>query len=152
MRDAFVPFDVYARRADPPEQSVVEGPAEAEHERDAYDARDVRLFFAALADALDAVRSDLLRDLSVEVLGRELALEEVDVARIAQRLLEQFERDEPLTMYAHADDVKALGDCGVPVHAAEGLRRGDVRLELRYGSIDASLGARLASVLRARAS
>jgi flagellar biosynthesis/type III secretory pathway protein FliH len=48
----------------------------------------------------------------------------------------------------HAEDASRL-NCGVPVAADMRLRRGDAVIELRNGCVDASLGVRLATLMRA---
>ena len=130
---------------------VQEHAPNAEPARDADCAHDVRRFYACVADAVEAARADLLRDIAAAVLARELQLAPVELESIAASLLTRFAAEEPLRVLAHPDDVHRLRGLDVPASAGERLRRGDVMLVLRYGSIDASLGARLCDVLAARA-
>lgn len=113
-------------------------------------AADVRRFRAALADALDAQLADLLGDIACDVLARELALAPADIAQIVAAALERFSAETPLRVRAHAADVPALADAGVPAMADASLRRGDAIVELQHGTIDARLGMRLAAVLERR--
>jgi hypothetical protein len=146
MPEAFVPLAQHVRAEYAPVAPVPEPePASAPV---AAASHAVRRFHAALADALAAAKDDLLRDLACSVLARELALAPADVERIAIALLARVRDERPVRVRAHADDVSALAHIGVPVEVDERARRGDLTIVLRYGSIDASLGARLADVLR----
>lgn len=107
----------------------------------------VRRFHAALADAVDASVDDLLRDIACDVLGRELMLAPADVACIAAAALRRYAEDSPVRLRAHPDETAALAGLNLPVVADCELRRGDVAVDLRAGSIDARLGTRLESVL-----
>lgn len=144
MDDAFVSFAHFFA----PAQSQ---PTQAAHlepqPQPAATLPAVRRFHAALADALAASLDDLLRDLASDVLARELSLAPCDVERIARGLLERYASQEPLALLVHESDVAAVEGLGVAVRSSRDLRRGDCTLVLRYGSIDASLGARLADVL-----
>ena len=111
----------------------------------------VRRFHAALADALDFALDGLLRDIACDVLARELALEPADVSAIASRALQRFANDSPLRVRAHPDEIGCLTDSGVPVVADGAMRRGDLAIDLRSGSVDASLGARLLCALESTA-
>jgi flagellar biosynthesis/type III secretory pathway protein FliH len=145
VADEFVPFERYVRRSIEPQlQPPIVADARPEQRMDLH---DVRRFYAAVADAVDAAASDVMRDIASEVLARELALAPVELAGVTTKVLQQFACEEPLHVVAHRDDLAALHGLGVPVRVGESLRRGDVTLVLRYGSIDASLGARLADVL-----
>jgi len=111
---------------------------------------EVRRFRAALADALDAQLSQLVCDVACEVLGRDLQLAAADVAAIARDALERFAADVPLRLRAHPHDAGSLASLELPVVADAALRRGDLAIELRSGTIDASLGARLEALLASR--
>jgi hypothetical protein len=145
VADEFVPLERYVRRSIEPQlqsPTVVDArPAQS------IDLHAVRRFYAAVADAVDAAASDVMRDIASDVLARELALAPVELAGVTAKMLQRFACEEPLHVVAHRDDLAALRDLGAPVRVGESLRRGDVTLVLRYGSIDASLGARLADVL-----
>lgn len=106
-----------------------------------------RRFRAMLADALDAALEMLLEDISAEVLGRELLLAPVDIHAIAERARDRFALDGPVALRIHPDDAHAFRDDGMQVVPDPHLRRGDAMLQVHGGTIDASLGVRLESVL-----
>jgi hypothetical protein len=157
MRDAFVAFDVLLRSEPPTEAFADAVPASPDSAseggesvpecpcRDALGA--VRRFRASLADALDAARDTLLHDVACDVLGRELRLAPADIAAIVTRALERYANDVPVRVRVHPSDVSFLADCTVNVAADSKLRPGDVAIDVRAGTIDASLGARLACAL-----
>ena len=62
---------------------------------------DVRRFRAALADALDAAVSVLLRDIASEVIARELQLAPCDLQAVIERARERYSLEEPITVRAH---------------------------------------------------
>ena len=111
--------------------------------------REFKRFRAALADAVDMLLEDLLRDIASDVVCRELLLSPVDVQAIVAQAKKRYAFDEPAAIRAHPDDCDALQDCGVTLHADRKLRRGDVVLAVQGGTIDATLGARLHTVLAA---
>lgn len=111
-------------------------------------AREVRLFHARVIEAVEAAVETLVADIAADVLGRELLLEPADIEAIVDRALQRFAAEEPLRVRVHAEDASRL-NCGVPVAADMRLRRGDAVIELRNGSVDASLGVRLATLVRA---
>ena len=159
MLDEFVPLDAFVRpapvfavreeEASVPAPAVAEplAPACAEELDDA--CRAVRRFRAALADALDEAVAALLEDIAASVLARELRLAPADVAAIVARARERFAGEDPIAIRVHPDDRAAIADIGIAIVADPALRRGDATIVLKAGTIDASLGARLASVLRA---
>lgn len=156
MPDAFVPLAIYLRTEprDAPEPALEPEVALRAIESGSHELgdalRETRRFRAALADALEAAREDLLRDFAADVLARELILAPADVEGVARRALERIYEDErPLQLRAHPADAGQLHALEVPIVTDATLRRGDVVLELRQGSIDLSLGARLAAVLSA---
>lgn len=111
-------------------------------------AREVRLFQARVIEAVEAAVETLVGDIAADVLGRELLLAPADIDAIVDAALERFVSEEPLRVRVHPEDVPRLA-CGVPVVADAGLRPGDAVIELRRGSVDASLGVRLATLLQA---
>lgn len=111
-------------------------------------ARDIRLFHARIIEAVEAAVETLVSDIAAGVLGRELLLEPADIEAIVDRALHRFAADEPLRVRVHAEDAVRV-QCGLPVVCDERLRPGDAVIEVRNGSIDASLGMRLDSILRA---
>jgi flagellar biosynthesis/type III secretory pathway protein FliH len=153
MPDGFVPLD-RALRPVPEPPTISDEVAAAvvsmrDSEPDLEDAAaEARRFRAALADALALSLERLVRDVACDVLARELLLAPVNVAAIAARALERYLDDGPLRVRVHPDDRVACATLDVPVVADERLRAGDVVLDVRCGTIDASLGARLETVLR----
>ena len=112
--------------------------------------RDVRIFHARIAEAVEEAVETLVQDIAAQVLGRELELTRANIAAITERALERFAAEEPLRVRAHPNEVEHL-DCVVPVVADDALRLGDVVVELRTGTVDATLGARLDAVMRSAA-
>lgn len=151
MHDAFVPL---AQFLQPPDVHVaaVEEPlivvSESVERSELHAAlSEVRRFRAALADALDASVHDLLCDIAADVVARELRLRPAELRAIVLRARERFAAEEPVALRAHPDDCNDLCDGDVAVVPDPALRRGDVMLDVRSGTIDATLGARLESVL-----
>lgn len=110
-------------------------------------ARDVRLFHARLAEAVESAAERLLCDIACDVLARELQLAAVDIERIVDRALERYFTEQPVRIRVHPADAEGLR-CALPVVADPLLSRGDAVVELRDGCVDASLGIRLDTVLR----
>ena len=109
---------------------------------------EARRFRAALREALEAVRADLLRDVAADVLGRELRLAPVELEAIVERACARYRIDEPLAVRVSPGEGRSLGHRFHVIEDA-GLRAGDLQLEVRCGEIDARLGARLERVLAA---
>lgn len=110
--------------------------------------REMRLFRARIIEATEAAVETLVADIAADVLARELLLAPADVETIVDRALHRFLADEPLRVRVHAGDVPSV-HCDVPLVADETLRPGDAVIELRTGTIDATLGVRLATLLQA---
>lgn len=117
----------------------------AADERDAA-IDDAKRFRAALADAIDAYASDLLRDIAADVLARELLLAPCDVQAIVSRAAARYGH-ELVRIRVHSEEAPRAERSGVSTVSDDSLRRGDVVLETKYGSINASLGVRLDQVL-----
>ncbi|HVN68765.1 MAG TPA: FliH/SctL family protein [Candidatus Binatia bacterium] len=111
--------------------------------------RAAKLFRAALADALDVAVAVLLRRIARDVLARELQLERPDVAAIVNAALERFSDEKELTVRAHPADLALLSHVEIERISDPSLRCGDVLIELRSGTIDLSLAARLEEALAA---
>ncbi len=109
--------------------------------------RQVRLFRACVIEGVEAAVETIVQDIATDVLGRELQLAPVDIEHITEKALQRYLVDEPVRVRVHPDEAASIS-CGVPVAADERLRAGDVLIELRCGSVDATLGVRLAGVLR----
>ena len=105
-----------------------------------------RRFRAMLDDVLERTLAELLRDIAAEVIGRELHCAPADVQRIVQRALERAADEHPVAVRVHPSQLERL-QLDLPLIADERLRRDDVRIELRSGTIDASLGVRLEHLL-----
>jgi flagellar biosynthesis/type III secretory pathway protein FliH len=164
MRDDFLSLRAWLRGTDaenepgPTVDAVSEIPEEVpesiadvadsarEHERGAALA-EIRRFRAALADALESCVADALREVVIAVLGRELTVAPVEIGAIVRRVLATCANDDVLAVHVHPDECNAIDDAGVTIVADSSLRRGDVTVSLRCGSIDAKLGARVADVL-----
>ncbi len=107
-----------------------------------------RRFRAMLAEALDRTVADLLRDIAAEVIGRELHTAPAELQRIVQRALERAAHELPVAVRAHPSQLGLLR-LDVPLIADASLRSNDVCIDLRSGTIDATLGVRLEHVLAA---
>jgi hypothetical protein len=162
MHDGFVPLQIALGRLRAPvcdtevsaeaktlcEPDNAAGPQISSTQSDIDDGlAAARRFRAALADALALSLERLLRDIARDVLARELALAPCDVAAIAARALRRYLDEEPLRLRVHPDDVRACVALDVGIVADQSLRVGDAVLEVRCGSIDASMEARLEVVL-----
>mgnify|MGYP001358458681 CR=1 FL=1 len=123
---------------------------EDEGERDAQiaAARECRLFAARVAEALESAIEMLRNDIAAEVVGRELRLAPADLRAIVSRTLQRYALEAPVRVRVHPDDLDSLRTEFSTIADAK-LRRGDAVLEVRGGVIDASLGVRLESVLKA---
>lgn len=125
------------------------GMREPDEVRDAWHglAREVRLFRARLEDELAIALDALLPDVAADVLGRELHLQAADLARIVAAAVARYAHEEPLRIRVHPGDKDSLAGVAVAIVCDEDLRRGDAILELRSGTVDATLGARLETLL-----
>ncbi|MBV8638441.1 MAG: hypothetical protein JO322_10170 [Candidatus Eremiobacteraeota bacterium] len=163
MLDGFVPMRAWLERGDD-SAPVPDTGAELDREPEPFvepqlpnsfeDEIDVaigeaRRFRAALADALDACVEELLRDVAGDVLARELRLAPCDVRAIVERAVERYGVD-PLCIRVNSADARAFEATGEKVVVDDRVRGGDVFIDIRQGSIDASLGARLERVLAPR--
>jgi hypothetical protein len=162
MHDGFVPLQIALRPAPLPADDTEDG-SESKTPRESVNAAgsqtlsapsdvdgalaEARRFSAALADALALSLERLLPVVACDVLARELVLAPCDVAAIAARALRRYLDEEPLRLRVHPDDVQACVALDVGIVADQSLRVGDVVLEVRCGSIDASMEARLEVML-----
>lgn len=109
----------------------------------------VRRFRAALADALDVAVQQLLAEIAENVLARELRLAGADVAAVVAKTRERFSNERVLTVRVHPRDRNALRGLEIDAVVDESLAPGDVIAELRSGTIDLRLRARLENALDA---
>jgi flagellar biosynthesis/type III secretory pathway protein FliH len=105
----------------------------------------VRRFRAMLADALDRSLAELLREIAIDVVGRELLLAPADLEAIVRCARERC-AEIPLAVRVHPAQQR-LYYFDVPVLPDPSLRSDDVQIELRSGSIDARLGVRIEQML-----
>jgi flagellar biosynthesis/type III secretory pathway protein FliH len=155
MHDPFIPLAQWLAAplpVEPPVNERVEeqAPLPAQDERcDEHEVAlgEVRRFRAALADALDSVVATLAEAIAIDVLMRELRLAPADVRAIAQRVAAEHRAEHIVAIRAHPDECASIDETQCAVVPDDRLRRGDVFLDVRSGTIDASLGARLDRVI-----
>jgi flagellar biosynthesis/type III secretory pathway protein FliH len=153
VSDQFVPLAVLLR-PQPAEQDepASEPPRAPELSRSPTETdeaiRAARLFRAGIADALEAEVGELLRRIARDVLGRELLLASADVKAVVDAALERHAGETALAIRVHPADLEALAASPLERISDDRLRRGDVIIEMRSGTIDASLDARLDSAVR----
>jgi flagellar biosynthesis/type III secretory pathway protein FliH len=153
MSDVYVPLALYlrpvaSRAADEPSPAApLEVPAAPAPPELGEALHAVRRFRAALADALEAATSALLPAIAHEVLARELRLERADVAAIVSAALARFDAGHVLRIRAHPRDCDALAGLELERLADDALEPGNVRIDLRSGTIELSLTARLEAAL-----
>lgn len=160
MSDQFVPLATYLRpnvtaakpngspdtQTSSQAQRIVEPAVAAEHARTLAAARRFR---AALADALDAAVAKMLDEIARHVVARELQLAPAEIAALVKDAMERYGPENAVVVCVHPDDYEAVADWS-GVRTADGsLRRGDVVVELRSGTIDLRMKARLEAALDA---
>lgn len=149
MSEEFVRFATFLRPACHPEEPAARArPSSAREPAETRTApeetlRAARIFRAALSDALDVTLRDLLGRIARDVLARELQLASADVCAIARAAVARHRNDGVLAVRAHSSDLAALARCEIAAVADDALAPGDVVLQLRSGTIDVSLAARL---------
>jgi flagellar biosynthesis/type III secretory pathway protein FliH len=149
MFERFVPLAAFLR----PEKREIEMAQEAVPEPVHPDIEDAvaaaRRFRAALSDALDVAVMRLLREISTNVLGRELATSHADVAAVVTAALARLEDESVLVIRANRDDLDALAVFAIECVADSRLRRGEVLFEVKSGTIDQRFTARLEAAVAA---
>jgi len=149
MFERFVPLAAFLRPETPPLELPTESAYEAVHP-DVEDAVGAaRRFRAGLADALDAGVLCLLREISTNVLGRELKIAQADVAAVVAAALARFDEERVLVIRAHCEDLEKLAAFGIECVADSRLRRGELFFEVRSGTIDLRFAARLEAAVAA---
>ncbi len=157
MSSPFVPLAAFLRPtpSDPAVEPVSpqrDGLASVPDATDRDEAiRAARRFRAALADALEAAIEELLPRIARDVLARELELRPVEIRAIVAAACNRFECENVLAVRVHPDDLAALHEIEFERVADRTLERGDVALQLRSGTIDVTLSARLDAALAALA-
>jgi len=150
MSEAFVPLAAFLRpvAGEPVRETFPEGCELASLAPEQEDAlRATRRFRAALADALDVAVPHLLRAIALDVLRRELQLRPADIAAIARDALQRLSGEEPIAIRAHPDDLSDLAAVEFKRISDISLSRGDIVIEVRSGTIDVRLEARLDDAL-----
>ncbi len=84
-----------------------------------------------------------------EILARELQLAATDVRAIVAKTLERFGSERVLSIRVHPQALAALTGSPVAVVADAALADGDLMVELKSGTIDMTLKARVADLLDA---
>jgi flagellar biosynthesis/type III secretory pathway protein FliH len=108
-----------------------------------------RRFRAALADALDAAVAKMLDAIARHVVARELQLAPAQIAALVKDTMERYGPENAVAIRVHPDDYEAVANWN-GVRTADGsLRHGDVVIELRSGTIDLRMKARLEAALDA---
>ena len=91
----------------------------------------------------------LLAEIAENVLARELTMARADVAAVVAKARERFSSERVLSVRVHPRDRNALGGLEIESVLDETLVPGDIIVELRSGTIDLRLRARLESALAA---
>jgi flagellar biosynthesis/type III secretory pathway protein FliH len=154
MADEFVPLSVFLRA--PSVEPVRDAPIATEAPAlpalpAEYDEalRAAKRFRAGIADAIDAALPSLLETIARDVLARELLLHGADLAAVVEAALDRC--DDVVSIRAHSSDLAAVRKLRVESRADDSLHPGDVCIDLRSGTIELSLEARVQSALRALA-
>jgi len=152
----FTPLATFLRTAQSPHASVEDAPSEDDALELEPPAAEVeaacaaaRRFRAALEEALEAAVAAIVRDVAADVLARELASAPADLRAIVGNALRRYGARDLVRVRAHPDETALLSGLDLTIVADSSLRRGDVEIDLRGGTVDATLGARLASILPA---
>ena len=152
MAEDFTPLDAFLRPPIDSEPACVETEAAVPVcEATPPDLREaiaeVKRFRAAVADAVDVAVDALLCDIAASVLARELEVAPANLREIVARACRRHANEPAVRVRAHPDEIAQLAESGNDTVADRALRRGDALLEVRAGTIDLTLGARLAAVL-----
>lgn len=155
MSSAYVPLAEFLRpiesvsSPEPAPVRPVERPRESSSSECDEALRAARRFRAALDDALEAGLEELLGRIARDVLARELLLAPADVCAIVEAARKRLADESVLAIRVHPSDLEVLDGIDLDVVADRGLERGDVRLQVRSGTIDLMLAARLDAALSA---
>jgi len=111
--------------------------------RDVVEAmRDVRLFRARIAEAVEEAAARVLHRIAEDVVCRELQMAPCDIDAVVRTCLAQLTDRQGLRIFVHPDDAHAVRSYETECDTT--LERGDCRLELAYGSVHSTLVLRLA--------
>ena len=146
MSNTFVPLAAYFRPSTP--KAACEPPPIVPAECDEA-IRAARRFRAGLSDAIDAALPGLLRTIARDVLARELLLAPAEIATVAAAVVERFGAEEVVCVRAHPAELHALRDFKLKCVGDAALQPGDIRIELRSGTIESTVDARLDALLSA---
>jgi flagellar biosynthesis/type III secretory pathway protein FliH len=154
MPERFVPLAQWLVPAAPPHATEREPATAAQEPLESKCAPDVdallreaRRFRATLAEAVETSCGFLLREIAVDVVGRELELRDADVTAIIARACERYSIDAPIVVRVNPSDADAVR-LAYPVVIDTDLRCGDAIVEVSSGAVDARLGVRLDRVLK----
>lgn len=103
--------------------------------------RDIRLFRAYIAEAVDGCVERLIDEIARRVLGRELELAPCDIEAIVDSCLSMLTNAGGLRVFVHPDDAPLIRV--TPVESDTSLERGDCLVRLESGSIRSTLQLRL---------
>jgi flagellar biosynthesis/type III secretory pathway protein FliH len=100
---------------------------------------------ARAAEAFERKAEDMLADLAMAVLGRELRSERADLAAIIAQMRARLGEESPVIIRIAPEEAHLVEG---PVKPDESLAYGDLVFEVEDGELDLRLGTRIAAVLR----
>lgn len=109
--------------------------------------RDIRLFRAHIAEAVDARVERLIDEIARRVLARELELAPCEIEAIVDSCLSTLADGRDIHVFVHPDDAERI--TVTPVETDASLQRGDCVVRLESGSIRSTLQLRLREAMTA---
>jgi flagellar biosynthesis/type III secretory pathway protein FliH len=100
---------------------------------------------ARAAEAFERKAEEMLADLAMAVLGRELRSERADLAAIVAQMRARLGEESPVIIRIAPEEAHLVEG---PVKPDESLAYGDLVFEVEDGELDLRLGTRIAAVLR----
>jgi flagellar biosynthesis/type III secretory pathway protein FliH len=100
---------------------------------------------ARAAEAFERKAEEMLADLAMAVLGRELRSERADLAAIIAQMRARLGEESPVIIRIAPEEAHLVEG---PVKPDESLAYGDLVFEVEDGELDLRLGTRIAAVLR----
>ncbi len=100
---------------------------------------------ARAAEAYERKAEEMLAELAIAVLGRELRTEPADLSALVAQMRARMLEDAPIMIRVAPEDLQQIQG---PVKADETLAYGDLVFEVEDGELDLRLGTRIAAVLR----